>query len=103
MTEYDAGTDSFGDEVTTIRIDGISYEQYVEYCKILQALPGWEVYEGTYLEDVEHLPDDYNSVSKTHFTGIYGGLQHIAVQYYSDKNCKTSGYPHFCMFIFKTF
>ena len=64
-------------------------------------LPGWVVYEGDDPEDVAHFPDDYNIKSKIYFSGSYGDLPHISVQYYSDKQCESSGYPHFAMFVFK--
>lgn len=101
VTVNETETNSFGDEVTTIRIDGMSYAQYIEYCKILEALPGWEIDDD---DDVAHFPSDYNSVSsKVRFTGSYKSLPHIAVHYYTDANCKSTGYPHFCMFVYKTF
>jgi len=85
------------DDAVTVRIDGMSYEEYKVYCSKLEALDGWEVYDG---EDTSRFPDDYNELTKVKFTGIYGDLPHIAVQYYSDSHCESSGYPHFCMFIF---
>ncbi len=85
------------DDSVTIRIDGMSYEEYIAYCKKLEALSGWEVVND---EDTAHFPDDYNQRSKVYFTGAYGDLPHIAVQYYSDQQCQNSGYPHFCMFVF---
>ena len=101
VTEFNTEVNGWGEEVTTIRIDGMSYEQYIEYCKILEALPGWEVYEGSFPEDVAHFPEDYNSQSKVDFSGSYKSLPHISVHYYSDKQCEKNGYPHFCMFIFR--
>ena len=103
VTEFNTEVNGWGEEVTTIRIDGMSYEQYIEYCKILEALPGWEVYEGSFPEDVAHFPEDYNSKSMVEFTGNYKSLPHIAVKYLSDKACEKNGYPHFCMFVFRNF
>ena len=101
VTMNETEVNSFGEEVTTIRIDGMSYEQYKEYCQTLEDLPGWEVYEGSFPEDVAHFPEDYNSQSKVDFAGNYKSLPHISVHYYSDKQCEKNGYPHFCMFIFR--
>lgn len=96
VTEYTVKDDSI-----TVRIDGISWEEYKDYCKTLQSLGGWQVYTGDYPEDVAHFPEDYNQRLKTYFSGSYGKLPHISVQYYSDKSCETSKKPHFCMFVFK--
>lgn len=85
------------DDSVTVRIDGMSYKEYIAYCRVLEALDGWEVYND---EDTAHFPDDYNQRTKVYFTGVYGDLPHISVQYYSDQQCESSGYPHFCMFIF---
>ena len=95
ITEWTVKSDS-----VTIRIDGISYDEYIAYCKTLEALSGWKVYEGDYPEDVSHFPADYNARSKVYFTGIYGNLPRISVQYYSDKTCASNGKPHFCMFVY---
>ena len=100
ITENETKADAWGDESATVRIDGITYAQYKEYCKILEDLYGWEVYEGDYPEDVAHMPEDYNSRSKVYFTGSYSGLPHISVQYYSDSTAGNK-YPNFCMFVFK--
>ena len=96
VSEYTVKDDSI-----TVRIDGVSYGEYIDYCTSLEMLPGWVVYEGDYPEDVAHFPDDYNIKSKIYFSGSYGDLPHISVQYYSDKQCESSGYPHFAMFVFK--
>ena len=95
ITEWTVKTDC-----VTIRIDGMNYDEYIAYCKKLEAMNGWEVYEGDYPEDVAHFPANYNDRSKVYFTGIYGNLPHISVQYYSDKTCSGNGYPHFCMFVY---
>ena len=99
-TEYETESNSFNDEVTTIRIDGISYEQYKEYCKLLEGLSGWEADKD---ENCAHFPSDYNSVPKVRFTGTYGSLPHISVQYFSDRGSKAKGKPNFCMLVFRTF
>ena len=85
------------DDSVTIRIDGMSYQEYISYCRKLEDLSGWEVDDD---EDVAHFPNDYNERLKVYFTGAYRNLPHISVQYYSDKTCETTGLPHFCMFVF---
>ncbi|MBR0231538.1 MAG: hypothetical protein IJQ53_04870 [Clostridia bacterium] len=92
ITEWTVKRDS-----VTIRIDGMSYQEYIDYCRKLEALPGWTVYGG---EDTAHLPNDYNERAKVYFTGEYSNLPHISVQYYSDKTCQHNKLPHFCMFVF---
>lgn len=86
------------DDATTIRIDGMSYVQFVAYCRSLEIMTGWEACDD---EDTNHFPADYNSRSKVYFSGSYGNLPHISVQYYSDETCKKTKLPHFCMFVFK--
>ena len=86
------------DDSITVRIDGVSYEEFTAYCRKLEALDGWQVHND---EDTAHFPADYNERDKVYFTGIYQNLPHIAVQYYSDKQCESSGYPHFVLFVFK--
>ena len=101
VTENVTKENSFGMTATTIRIKGISYAQFIEYCKVLEALPGWEVYEGSYPEDVAHLPEDHNLKSRNEFTGNYDKLPHIAVTYYSDQYAESSNLPNFCLLVFR--
>lgn len=100
IIEDETTTDSWGDECTTIRIDKVSYKVYIEYCKILEALNEWKADDE---DKVANFPSDYNSVSKVYCVGSYKSLPRISVQYYSDSTCETTGQPHFCMFVFKTF
>ena len=95
ITEWTVKSDS-----VTIRVDGMTYQEYIAYCRTLEALDGWKVYEGDYPEDTAHFPADYNDRAKVYFTGSYGTLPRISVQYYSDKTCEGNGLPHFCMFVF---
>jgi hypothetical protein len=95
ITEWTEKDDSY-----TIRYDGMTYDEYIAYCTNLQALSGWEVYNGGYDEDVAHFPSDYNEQSKVYFTGSYGNLPHISVQYYSDEVVEKTGYPHVVIFVF---
>jgi hypothetical protein len=101
VTEKVTKENSYGMTATTIRISGLSYAQFIEYCKILEALPGWEVYEGMHPEDVAHLPEDHNLNDRNEFTGNYDKLPHIAVTYYSDKTAEKSNLPNFCMVVFR--
>lgn len=97
ITENTTRVNDFGHEATTIRMDKISYEQYKEYCKILEALPGWEKDD---TENVARMPSNYNDRTKVYCSGSYGVLPDISVQYYNDEHCKRTGLPHFCMFVF---
>ena len=85
------------DDSVTIRIDGMSYDEYKAYCRSLQSMSGWSVTDD---EDASSFPADYNSKSKVYFTGEYKNLPRIAVQYYNDETCAKSNQPHFCMFVF---
>lgn len=85
------------DDSVTIRIDGMSYDEYRSYCKTLEALPGWTVSNG---ERVSAFPSDYNDKDKVYCTGSYANLPRISAQYYSDKVCKNNGLPHFVIFVF---
>ncbi len=85
------------DDSVTIRITGMSWEEYKAYCAVLEALDGWEKNED---ECVARFPDDYNARQKTYCTGAYKNLPHISVQYYSDEYAAQHELPNFVMFVF---
>lgn len=96
---YDKGTradreiNSWGQDAWTIWIHGMNYEEYVTYCKKLEALPDWEPDED---ENVSNLPETYND-SIVYFSGSMPGAEHIVVKYKDDKE------HSFVMFVFQTF
>ena len=87
------------DDSITIRIEGVTYAEFIEYCQKLEGLSGWERDED---ENVDSFPSDYNSRDKVYFSGAYQSLPHIAVQYYSDSKVNSSGYPHFVIFVYNS-
>ena len=91
---YDYNTKS---DCITVRIDGVTYEEFKEYCRILENLAGWQRDDD---ENVANFPSDYNSKDKVYFSGAYQSLPHISVQYYSDSKVESTGYPHFVMFVY---
>lgn len=74
----------------TIRMDKISYAEFVEYCKLLEAQPGWEAHKE---DNVAHFPKDYNDKMQTMCVGDYHGL-HVVVCYLSDSFIDGSDMPH---------
>lgn len=92
-TRADRGIDSWGDDVWTIWIHGMNYEEFVTYCKKLEALPDWEPDED---DNVSNLPETYNGYT-VHFSGSMPGAEHIAVTYRDEEE------HSFIMFIFQTY
>lgn len=74
----------------TIRMDKISYAEFVEYCKLLEAQPGWAAHKE---DNVAHFPKDYNDKMQTMCVGDYHGL-HVVVCYLSDSFIDGSDMPH---------
>ena len=85
------------DDSVTIRLDGLTYDEFKAYCGKLQAMSGWKSEND---EDTAHFPADYNDRDKVYFTGSYKNLPHISAQYYSDSTVKGNGLPHFVIFVF---
>ena len=85
------------DDCVTIRMDGVTYQEYITYCTTLEALSGWVKDDD---DIVDNFPSDYNTKSKVYCVGEYGALPRISVQYYSDATCERTEYPHFVMFVF---
>lgn len=97
LLKNETEANSFGDNVTEIRIEGMSYDQYIEYCKMLEALPGWEVKHDY---DVAHFPSNANEVAQVQIKGQYKTIPHIAAIFYSRLGKKE---PDFQLFVFETF
>ena len=91
-------TSNFSDRSGSIEtkvyyIDKISYQQYIEYCKLLEALPGWEAHKE---DNVAHFPKDYNKKMSTLCVGDYNGL-HVVVTYLSDSFIQGTDMSHFSL------
>ena len=80
-------------ETKVYYFDKISYQQFIEYCKMLEALPGWVAHEE---DNVAHFPKDYNKKMMTMCVGDYNGL-HIVVSYLSDSFIEGTDRPHFAL------
>ena len=80
-------------ETKIFYIDKISYKQFIEYCKMLEALPGWEAHEE---DNVANFPKDYNKKMMTMCVGDYNGL-HVVVTYICDSFIKGTDKPHFTL------
>lgn len=91
--------DKFNSEVTTIRIKGLSFDEYVLYCKTLEKLDGW-----ISDEDNTEFPESARDIDfSTRFAGSYGALPRITVFYLDEEAAAEKGIPTFQMFVFKTF
>ena len=80
-----------------IRFDKISYKQFIEYCKMLEALPGWEADKA---DNVAHFPKDYNDRMSARCAGHYHSL-YVVVTYYNDKFVADIGEPNFMLYVSK--
>ena len=85
------------ENAVTIWVDGMTWQEYVDYCKELEALPGWEADED---ENTANFPDDPDMKSKVYCSGVYKELPHISAQYLNDEDTKKNGSPNFVMFVF---
>ena len=72
----------------------ISYEQYIDYCKQLEALPGWEPDSRW---NVANLPEDHNERS-TRCIGEYQSM-YVSLDYYDDEYAERSGGTNFRMYV----
>ena len=87
-----------GQQVVTICIDSISYQEFIEYCKTLESLRDWKASKSY---RVSRFPKDYNEEPMVICAGSYGELSNITVKYYSDELCEDSETPHFNMTVGK--
>ena len=70
----------------SVYFNDISYEQYVDYCKQLEALPGWKADNRW---NVANLPEDHNERS-ARCIGVYQSM-YVSLDYYDDKYAERSG------------
>ena len=80
-------------ETKVYYFDKINYQQFIEYCEMLEALPGWVAHEE---DNVAHFPKNYNKKMMTMCVGDYNGL-HVVVKYLSDSFIKDTDMPHFSL------
>lgn len=91
--------DEFKNEVTTVRIDGVKYDEYVKYCKKLESLKGWIA-----STDVSPFPEELEKDRYHSFRGGYDILPRVVVGYFGEDKVEENGkgYP-LQIFVFKTF
>lgn len=93
VTENKTVDKGVGNELITIRYDGISYEDYIEYCKQLESIHGWKSMRGT-----SDFPEDYNNtVTMVTFTGFYKSPLYVNVYYLSDYYRDGTDWPAFAL------
>ena len=85
-----------GDAVT-IRIDGMEWKEFVAYCKVLEALPGWTKSKR---ETVAKLPEKPRDNGIVYFTGALGGLPRVNVRFNGEKYCAKHKLANFSIFAF---
>ncbi len=72
----------------------ISYEQYIDYCKQLEALPGWKADSRW---NVAHFPKDHNKKS-ARCIGVYQSM-YVSLDYYDDEYAERSGGANFKLYV----
>ena len=87
-------------DAVTVRIDGMSWDEFVNYCKTLEKLSGWRIINE---EGSARFPAGPRPKGTVYFTGAYGKLQRINVRYMGDGLAKQHNRPNFMMFVFETF
>lgn len=90
VTEYTTEPKGNGYEAITIRIDGISYQEFIEYCKQLETIDGWKS-----MRHISMFPEDYNDETMVEFTGFYRAPLTVCVYYLSDYYRGDTGWPNF--------
>ena len=98
ITELKNEVNGFGDEVTTIRIEGMTHQEFEQYHRTLTALPGWA------LDGESNMPwSSYDPERDYEFDGTYGGLPHISVFFFDEDTASDLNIPQFQMFVFRTY
>lgn len=82
----------------TIRIDGMTYEEYVAYCKVISALPGWNPDEE---DNLANLPTVQPKESTARCSGSLGSISWLIIRYDSFDLSQKTELPQFMMFIYE--
>ena len=85
------------EDAVTIRIDGMEWKEFVAYCKVLEALPGWTKSKR---ETVAKLPEKPRDNGIVYFTGAMEGLPRVNVRFYGEKYCAKRKLANFSIFVF---
>jgi hypothetical protein len=98
ITEMFDEVNGFGDQVTTIRIDGMTPDEFAAYHRTLTALPGWAP------TGENNMPwDVYDDDRDYEFRGTYSSLARVAVTYWDVATAESLGVPQFQMLVFLTY
>ena len=95
VSEYTVKDDSI-----TIRIEGLTWDEYVAYCKKLESLDGWQVIKN---EGTSKFPSEQRKDGIVYFTGTYKSLPRINVRFNGDDYAKKQNIDSFTMFVFTEF
>lgn len=91
VTEYSTEPKGDGYELIKIRIDGMSYQEYVDYCKQLESIDGWKSFNST-----DRFPEDNEDGGlMVVFSGFYRLPQNVTVYYLSDYYRRDTDWPPF--------
>ena len=77
-----------------VYFNNISYEQYIDYCKQLEALPGWEADSRW---NVANFPEDHNKKG-ARCIGVYQSM-YVSLDYYDDEYAERSGGANFKLYV----
>ena len=78
----------------SVYFNDISYEQFIDYCKQLEALPGWKADSRW---NVANLPKDHNE-KNARCVGEYQSM-YVSLEYYDDEYAERSGGAHFKLYV----
>jgi len=79
----------------SVYFNDISYEQFIDYCKQLEALPGWKADSRW---NVANFPKDYNDSSSVRCIGEYQSM-YVSLEYYDDEYAERSGGANFKLYV----
>ena len=78
----------------SVYFNDISYEQFIDYCKQLEALPGWKADSRW---NVANLPEDHNE-KNARCIGVYQSM-YVSLEYYDDEFAERSGGANFKLYV----
>lgn len=78
----------------SVYLNDISYEQFIDYCKQLEALPGWKADSRW---NVANLPEDHNKKG-ARCIGEYQSM-YVSLEYYDDEFAERSGGANFRLYV----
>lgn len=76
----------------------MEWKEFVAYCKVLEALPGWTKSKK---EPVAKLPEKPRDNGIVYFSGALEGLPHVNVRFNGEEYCAKHNLANFSIFAFK--